>query len=219
MVDFHEIEIQAPSLYYILPTQVHNRMRNELANGWFIAVDTSLIPRECRNVFEGKLLLQSPFICSDVQLRQFRDLLCLLREKQEDEAEKFLCSGSKWLAQSFVGMFNACYSDFRGGDVKQSDLATLASEFKKLLVGHLRTIRSPSAYAAKLNVSESYLNEALKKTTGFPVSYWIQQELMMEAKRLLYYRQLNVRRLRIIWAMKTILIFHAFSERRLAYRH
>ena len=88
MVDFHEIEIQAPALYYILPTQVHNRMRNELAEGWFIAVDTSLIPRECRNLFEGRLLLQSPFLCSDVQLRQFRDLLCLLSEKQEEEAEK-----------------------------------------------------------------------------------------------------------------------------------
>lgn len=194
IVDFHEIEIQAPALYYILPTQVHNRMRNELADGWFIGVDTSLIPRECRNVFEGKLLLQSPFLCSDVQQRQFRDLLCLLREKQEEEAEKpFYVPVVNGLLQSFIGMFTACYSDFRVGDVKQSGLATLASEFKKLLVDHLRTIKSPSAYAAKLNVSESYLNEALKKTTGFPVSYWIQQELMMEAKRLLYYSQLNVK--------------------------
>lgn len=194
MVDFHEIEIQAPALYYILPTQVHNRMSNELADGWFIAVDTSLVPRECRNVFEGKLLLQSPFLCSDVQLRQFRDLLCLLREKQEEEAEKpFYVPVVNGLLQSFIGMFTGCYSDFRVGDIKQSGLATLASEFKKLLVSHLRTIKSPSAYASKLNVSESYLNEALKKTTGFPVSYWIQQELMMEAKRLLYYSQLNVK--------------------------
>jgi AraC family transcriptional activator of pobA len=194
MVDFHEIEIQAPALYYVLPTQVHNRMRNELANGWFIAVDTSLISRECRNVFEGKLLLQSPFLCKDVQLRQFRDLLCLLQEKLEEETEKpFYVPVVNGLLQSFIGMFTGCYSDFRVGDVKRSGLATLASEFKNLLVGHLRTIKSPSAYAAKLNVSESYLNEALKKTTGFPVSYWIQQELMMEAKRLLYYSQLNVK--------------------------
>jgi AraC-like DNA-binding protein len=69
----------------------------------------------------------------------------------------------------------------------------LAQDFKKLLVEHVRTLKSPSAYAAKLNVSETYLNEALKKATGLSVSYWIQQEVILEAKRLLYYSQLNVK--------------------------
>lgn len=46
-----------------------------------------------------------------------------------------------------------------------------------------------------LNVSESYLNEALKKTTGFPVSYWILHEVMLEARRMLYYTELNVKQI------------------------
>lgn len=194
MVDFHEIEIKAPALYYVLPKQVHNRMRNEQADGWFIAVDTSFIPRECRNVFEGKMMLQSPFLCNDVQLMQFRSLLRLLSEKQCEEAEKlFNISVIHGLLQSFIAMFTICYNNFPGGEIKQSSSTTLASEFKKLLADHLRSIKSPSAYATKLNVSESYLNEALKKTTGFTVSYWIQQEVMMEAKRLLYYSELTVK--------------------------
>jgi len=44
-----------------------------------------------------------------------------------------------------------------------------------------------------LNVSETYLNEALKKVTGLSVSYWIQQEVLLEAKRLLYYSEMNVK--------------------------
>ncbi len=194
MIDFHEIEIKAPALYYVLPKQVHNRMRNEQADGWFIAVDTSLIPRECRNVFEGELILQSPFLCNELQLRQFRELLKLLSEKYSEGFEKlFHISVIHGLLQSFIAMFTICYNDFPGGEMKQSSLNTLANEFKTLLAEHLRTIKKPTAYAEKLNVSESYLNEALKKTTGFTVSYSIQQEVMMEAKRLLYYSDLTVK--------------------------
>ena len=195
MIDFREVALPAPTLYYILPTQIHNRMRNEVTDGWFIGIDTAFIPRECRDVFEGQLLLQAPFPCDSGQIKQFRDLLCLLREKSEETDKPFRAPVIQGLVQAFIGLAAGCYHDLHGGDVKQSGLATLASEFKKLLVAELRTIKSPSAYAARLNVSESYLNEALRKTTGFPVSYWIQQEVALEAKRLLYYSELNVKQI------------------------
>ena len=54
-------------------------------------------------------------------------------------------------------------------------------------------MKSPGAYAAALNISTSYLNEAVKDTTGLPVSYWIQQEVVIEAKRLLYYTDKTVK--------------------------
>lgn len=193
MIDFQEVEIPSPALYCILPTQIHHRLRDEVADGWFIAIDTAFMSRECRDVFEGQLLLQSPFLCTDGQLKQFRNLLYLLREKGEEAEKPFQAPVVHGLVQSFIGMAAGCYYDLGGGDVKQSGLTTLASEFKKLVIAELRTIKSPSAYAAKLNVSESYLNEALQKTTGFSVSYWFQQEVMMEAKRLLYYSELNVK--------------------------
>jgi AraC-like DNA-binding protein len=71
--------------------------------------------------------------------------------------------------------------------------AELTNRFKSLLAEEARTIKSPASYADRLNVSASYLNEVIKKKTGFPVSYWIQQEVILEAKRLLYYTQLNVK--------------------------
>ena len=69
----------------------------------------------------------------------------------------------------------------------------LRSQFKNLLTNEIREVKSPEAYAAKLNISEAYLSETLKKTTGFPPSYWIQQEVVMEAKRLLYHSDLTVK--------------------------
>jgi AraC family transcriptional activator of pobA len=194
MIDFQEIPLSQNMLYYVLPTQVHHRIRNEGAEGWFIAVDTALIPPECRSVFESRLLLQQPYQLTGGQSKQYHNLLLLLSEKYEEaETGPFYVPVIHALLRSFIAMAAGCYNGFSGAALKVSRLAVLTSEFKNLLAAEIRTVKSPAAYALKLNVSESYLNEALKKTTGFPVSYWIQQEVMMEAKRLLYYSQLNVK--------------------------
>ncbi|WP_184545299.1 helix-turn-helix domain-containing protein [Mucilaginibacter sp. FT3.2] len=194
MIDFNEIEFQPANLYYVLPGQVHHRIKNDGAYGWFIAVDTMLVPPAYRNIFESELLLQQPHCLSEVQMQQCKSLLNLLYERYlEDEQGIFYLSIVHSLVQSFLGIAAGCFSDTGNPRLQMSRPLQLAQEFKKLLVAHVRTLKSPSAYAAKLNVSETYLNEALKKTTGLSVSYWIQQEIMLEAKRLLYYSQLNVK--------------------------
>lgn len=194
VIDFNEIQLSAGMLYYVLPTQVHHRIRNEKADGWFVAVDTALIPPECRTVFESGLLLQQPYTLNPTQLAQCHNLLVLLLEKyKEDDTDPFYVMVLHALLQSFLAIAAGCYNGNADMNLKVSRPAQLTSQFKDLLLTELRSNKSPAEYAAILNVSESYLTEALKKTTGFPVSYWIQQEVMMEAKRLLYYSQLTVK--------------------------
>jgi AraC family transcriptional activator of pobA len=194
MVDFNEVKLTGSQLYYILPSQVHHRVFKEAVTGWFIAVDTSLITAECRSVFEGSLLLQQPFTLNDLQMQQCRDLMILIHEKYlHTEEDLFQISSLHALLQSFLSSAAGCYHGFSGTSLKASRLKQLTSQFKGLLIDNLCLNKSPSDYAAMLNVSEAYLSEALKKTTGFPVSYWIHQEVMMEARRLLYYGQQNVK--------------------------
>jgi AraC family transcriptional regulator, transcriptional activator of pobA len=64
-----------------------------------------------------------------------------------------------------------------------------------LMAKNIRTIKSPSGYSTRLNVSQSYLNESVKRVTGLSISHWIQQEVLLEAKRLLYYSELNVKQI------------------------
>jgi AraC-like DNA-binding protein len=194
MVDFNEVRLTGSQIYYILPSQVHHRVFKEAVTGWFIAVDTALITAECRNVFEGSLLLQQPYTLTDIQTRQCGDLLMMIHEKYlQTEEDQFQIGALHALLQSFLATAAGCYNGYSGRSVKASRLTQLTSQFKGLLVDNLCLNKGPSEYAAMLNVSEAYLSEALKKTTGFPVSYWIHQEVMMEAKRLLYYSQQTVK--------------------------
>jgi AraC family transcriptional activator of pobA len=194
MMDFDEVGFCGPGLYYVLPGQVHHRIRNEMATGWFVAVDTLLVPSAQRNVFENQLLLQQPVPLNEQQLNQYNGLLCLLRARyQAEDQGAFYLPVVHALLQSFIGMVAGCYYQAAGGYAKVSRLTELSQQFKSLLVVQVRNVHSPADYAAQLNVSESYLNEVLKKTTGLPVSYWIQHEILLEAKRLLYYSDLNVK--------------------------
>jgi len=194
MIDFNEVHLSGNMLYYVLPAQVHHRIRNEAATGWFVAVDTSLIPRECRNVFESQLSLQQPYPLLANESRQCHELLLLLTEKQgEDTSAPFYTTIVHSLLQSFIGMAAGCYSQYASLNLNLSRPAQISAQFKRLLGTELHSKKSPAEYASLLNISESYLSEALKKHTGFHASYWIQQEVMMEAKRLLYYSELTVK--------------------------
>ncbi|MFD0794904.1 helix-turn-helix domain-containing protein [Mucilaginibacter litoreus] len=194
MIDFQEVFFPPQTLYYVLPGQVHHRIYNEMAGGWFIAVDTMLVPPDCRKVFEGKLEIQQPHTLSDVKMDQCRLLLNLLHQRfVEDDGAPFNLPVLHSLLQSFIGIAAGCFTCAESPTIQVSRPIEIAQQFKKTLVDNICTVKSPSAYADILRVSESYLNESLKKVTGMSVSYWILNEVMLEAKRLLYYSQLNVK--------------------------
>lgn len=194
MIDFSEIVIPEKCICYVLPGQVHRSINTEASLGWFMAVDTSLIPPEFRRAFEDRLLLQQPYLLSESSYRQCRSLIHLLYEQySSDPHHPFYRQLTHALLTSFLGMAAYGYSQDITSLLSVSRPLQIAREFKRLLSGNITTEKRPSAYAGMLNISESYLNESLKKVTGFSVTYWILHEVMLEAKRLLYYTPLNVK--------------------------
>jgi AraC-like DNA-binding protein len=76
---------------------------------------------------------------------------------------------------------------------KRSRPQVITRDFRALLIQEYKKLKSPGDYAAALHLSLSYLNEAVKEATGFTVTYWIHQEVMLEAKRLLYHSSCTVK--------------------------
>ncbi len=192
MIDFQTVKVDSPSLFFVLPAQVHQLIHQDAVKGWFIGVDTSIMPTYCRDILEGQLMLQQPTQLSLLQLRQFDDLLNLIFEKRQEPSTDMLYRPAiHALIQAFLLEVARMYSHMIGMDFGLSRPHQLLYEFKKLLSTEIKNLKNPSAYALILNVTESYLNEVVKKTSGFTVSYWIRNEIIMEAKRLLYYSELT----------------------------
>ncbi|TSJ43711.1 helix-turn-helix domain-containing protein [Mucilaginibacter corticis] len=194
MIDFHELHFSGYRIYYILPGQVHHRISNKVAQGWYLAVDTALVPTEYRDVFEGRLLLQQPISLDKQQYEQANQLMHLLNEKfRESNEDPFQLQIAYSLMQAYAGLIAGYYCKENDDAAKASRSAELARQFKTLLADNLITHKSPSFYAGLMNVTEGYLNEVLKKITGFSVSNLIMNEVMLEAKRLLFYSTQNVK--------------------------
>jgi len=65
--------------------------------------------------------------------------------------------------------------------------------FKKILEQNYSSVKRPTEFSQKLNISTPYLNECVRSSTGFPVSYHIQQRIVLEAKRLLVHSVKSVK--------------------------
>lgn len=61
----------------------------------------------------------------------------------------------------------------------------LTDEFFKLMLTHYQKERSVAYYADKLCLTPKYLSMTVKKITGHPISDWINEAVVIEAKRML----------------------------------
>lgn len=191
VVDFEERTVGSSQLYYILPDQIHYRIKTTQATGWFIAVDAALIDPICRATFESWLGFHEPVSLAPSDLQQLDALLRILHAKTRDDR-----SGAAVRYALLRSFFEMAAESMRGAEepgVDSSRPAELARKFKKLLHERIRQYKSPSEYARMLHISEPYLNECLKKVTGSSVSFWIKYRLVLEAKQLLYFSDLNVK--------------------------
>lgn len=64
---------------------------------------------------------------------------------------------------------------------------SLFNNFIWLLENNFKEKKAVAEYAMELSVTPSYLNHVIKKTSGYPASYHIQQRIVLEAKRKVRY--------------------------------
>jgi AraC family transcriptional activator of pobA len=193
-VDFVNVHLPGSHVYYLLPGQIHHNIKTNQSNTWYISVNTSLVPKNYREVFESNLLLQQPHPLNPDLFKQFQNLINVLNDQFNGDSES---SFYKQLVHSLLDSLLCMYAKvYQRPDIpgkKTSRLFQITQQFKNLLIEKIRQEKSPSFYASQLNISEIYLNEAVKEITGFNVTYWLMNEIMLEAKRLLIYSQFNVK--------------------------
>lgn len=72
-----------------------------------------------------------------------------------------------------------------GGSLHMSRQEKLTRRFFDLMLQHYETQRNISFYADKLCTTPKYLSTIIKSTTGHPAQAWINEALLVEAKRCL----------------------------------
>jgi AraC family transcriptional regulator, transcriptional activator of pobA len=193
-IDFQEITMEGCAIYCILPGQVHYGVATLNTTAWVLALDPVCIKEDFRTVLADFAIMNKPIPLPPEKGALFKEsflLLTRLEEQGEPDTED----------HALKAMLEVCISLFvaasRGDKRLMASSALrpqlITRQFRSLLLLSFREMKSPSAYADALKISPSYLNEVVKDTTGHPVSYWIHQEIMLEARRMLFYTDNTVK--------------------------
>jgi len=195
MVDFREVSAEGSAIFCILPGQVHMPIATFNASGWFVAADLMSLGDSYRSVFEEFSINGAPISLDAGQAEKLGKCFNMLAEISKQPEDTFFYQATlSAMLQVFLGIFAAIVLNYeQQHSAGNSRAAIITRQFKSLLMKNFKTLKSPSEYAQALNISSSYLNEVVKQHTGLPVSNLIHQEIIMEARRLLYFTDLSVK--------------------------
>lgn len=190
-LDFKKLEMKGPSLCYILPGQVHAYHKSKRSQGWFVFIDGKYVNNHYREILTT-FSISSP--CTSLKADQSIYPLLEILERQLRADERKLKQAIVFsLVDALMGIIAAkvLYNQLPSNLVGSRKQA-LVTNFKQLVGAQFQKTKQVKQYASMLHISPLYLNETVKELTGFPASYWIQQAIVLEAKRLLRFSALDI---------------------------
>lgn len=191
-IDFEQYQIKRPSVIYIAPNQVHRALKAENIGFYLLAINNeNLHPEYLKLLQEISPAKPLPLSTKHFSLMRQAFLLCI--NLFEDRKSKLYLSSLKDSCNTMIALFlSRCLAKSKQAE-KLSRFELVTRAFKLALEQHFIKEKRPAGYARRLNISVPYLNECVKNTTGVPVSYHIQQRIILEAKRLLYHSNKSVK--------------------------
>ncbi|HEY6143443.1 MAG TPA: AraC family ligand binding domain-containing protein, partial [Flavobacterium sp.] len=185
-IDFQKHKIKAPALIYIHPNQVHRliKFENATVGTWMITSEN--LHQEYIRLLED--LTPVNFLSLKKEpLSIISEMLSICINLSERKDEKLYYSILKESCNTLVALVISQYLSLSKSIDQISRFTVITKAFKLSLEQNYIEIKSPAQYAKNLNISTAYLNECVKTTTGHPVSYHIQQRVILESQRLLYH--------------------------------
>ena len=191
-VDFEKRQLNRSAVLYIHPNQVHRFVNVKNADFYILAISNDNLNAAYLKLLDEITPAQSLDLPA-AELTVFIQSISLCITLFERKDNKHRLSLLRDSCNTFVGLFASQYTAQLKPAEGASRFEEITRAFKLSLDQHFIEYKRPSDYAGILNISASYLNECVRNVTGFPVSYHIQQRIIMEAKRLLYHSGKSVK--------------------------
>jgi AraC family transcriptional activator of pobA len=191
-IDFERQIVRPGSFIYIHPSQVHRLVgfKNATVSNWMIEAE-HLKPEylrlleELRPVKALALNKETASVLADAVTLGIR-----IAARETEKLHRQLLRDS---CNTLVALIISQYLEHKTSKEKSSRFEAVTQRFSSELERCFETLKSPAEYARTLNVSVPYLNECVRKATGYPVSHHIRHRVILEARRLLYHSDKSVK--------------------------
>lgn len=184
-IDFERKELVPGDILIVSPWQVHKKPDGEpwQADGWMLAFSAEMLSASEAQTIEEYSISSLPLKPTGDSVDDIVALCSILeRYKSDKRVSVALTSAIKSIVLSSLDMPE---------EPVKGRYRAITLKLRKFLDRHLAEEKSPAAYASMLNISEIYLNEAVKSVTGLSAGAYIRSRVMAQARRQLAYTSLS----------------------------
>lgn len=196
-IDFKNYDLSAGDIIFTQPNQIHHLIDFSHAKVFILSIDEVFIDIPTKQILATYALSPTPFKINNMQGTELSQLFSMIlrriRQEVTDESNSVLQN----LSCAVIGIITSAIQKIIGKQSQNRRHIEITLAFKELLSRETQINRNVSFYAESLNISSVYLNEAVKDVTGVSVSRYIQNELILKAKRKLVYSSLTVKEISI----------------------
>lgn len=199
-IDFEDYPIGPNTLFFISPGQIHQLIPSGPPMGWVLNFSEAFlvqnaIPRHFitdLNLFRPSGSTAALLPDAD-QSRQLKQVIELLEECQQNALpHKMEAMGA--LLKLFLLFANAACTLPPDQHTQQTQAGmTILRDFKSLVEQHFRQAHKVGFYAETLAVTSDYLNKTVKALTGQTAKAYIQNRIVLEAKRMLHFSDFSAK--------------------------
>ena len=191
-IDFHTVPMSQGQLGIIAPGQIHSNINIKECELWMLRMSPEMMNDDYRYQLDEYAMTGNPVMLPE-------ETIVLLCEALEFLSKLMASMNDRQPMKSVLfNMLNVVLGIITprilNGQAKSPLRSTeITVKFKQMLPKFVRRQKKTSFYANELCISEVYLNEVVKKTTGMTPSGWINVAILLEAKRMIRTTTLTVK--------------------------
>ncbi len=194
-VDFETFTIERGSLFVLKPGQMHYWELSEDVDGFVFFhsrefFDQGFYSLSIKDFHFYNALQGPPYFKLDEKL-----LNCIQFYMNEIHTEYIKHDFLKW--QKIHSMIVLVYIEISrvktpSGNINNQTYLRKLRQFEDLIEENFRSEKFVKVYASQLNITEKHLNRVTKSCIGKTSTQLISERIVLEAKRMLFYSDLNV---------------------------
>jgi AraC family transcriptional regulator, transcriptional activator of pobA len=191
MIDFREHDIQPDHIFFVNPEQVHQISIDTPVTGYLIRFTCEFLETySIRQDFITNLRLfkscddSPPLPISDSMKKNLHMFCKNMQEAFLSSDEMRFETIGAYLKLFLIECNTSCTIRPEGNPQNLEVGRTLVRKFKDLVDSHFSEWHQVKDYAYRLNVTPGYLNEVIKTSIGQSAKEYIQNRLVLEARRL-----------------------------------
>jgi AraC family transcriptional regulator, transcriptional activator of pobA len=216
-IDFNQITIDSNSAHFVSPGQVHKLMLTNI-EGYVLCFTEDFVSLKQKENVEDVFPFYNTSNTSGLKLSQAQNkeietlILLIMAERQlKGEANHdVLRSYLNIILLKIKSVYMAAH---KPDNSEEQTRHTKVAEFKKRIQVFYLQHKAVADYAKELTISPNYLNALCKLQEGKTAIQLIQDRLLLEAKRLLYATELNIKEISFYLKFEDVAYFNRFFKK------